>query len=76
MTMYHPIKCGCRKISSSVYMVETVIFDYMSPHCNLELEDRKLIFSHDTLALDDASPYQVGYKRFSSYYPDEHLLEF
>ena len=31
-------------------MVETVISDYMSPHCDLELEDSKPIFLHDTLA--------------------------
>ena len=57
--MYHPIKSGCRKISSSVDMVETVIHDYMSPHCDLELEDSKSVFSHDTPAHDDTPPYQV-----------------
>ena len=30
MMMYHPIKFGCKKISSSADMVETVIFDQMS----------------------------------------------
>ena len=49
--MYHPIKCGCKKISSSVDMVETVITDYMS----------KPIFLHNKLAHDDASPFQVGW---------------
>ena len=29
--MYHKIKCGCKKISTSVDKVETVILDYMSP---------------------------------------------
>ena len=38
-------------------MVETVIFDYMNPHCDIYLEDRKPIFLHDTLAHDDASSY-------------------
>ena len=52
--MYHPIKFGSKKISSSVDMVETVISDYMSPHCDLELEDSKPIFLHDTLAHDNA----------------------
>ena len=37
--MYHPIKFGSKKISSSVDMVETVISDYMSPHCDPEFED-------------------------------------
>ena len=59
MMMYHPIKCSCKKISSTVDMVETVILDYMSPHYDPELEGSKPIFLHDTLAHDDASPYQV-----------------
>ena len=59
MMIYHPIKFGCRKISSSVDMVETVISDYMSPHCDLELEDSKPIFLHDTPDHDDTPPYQV-----------------
>ena len=46
--MYHPFKFGCKKTSSSVVMVETVIFNYMSPHCDHELEDSKPIFLHDT----------------------------
>ena len=46
-------------ISSSVDMVEIVIFDYMSPHCDPELEDSKPIFLRDTLVHDDASPCQV-----------------
>ena len=44
--MYHPIKCGLKKTSSSVDMVETVIFDYKGPHCDPELEDIKPIFLH------------------------------
>ena len=55
--MYHPIKFGCRKISSSADMVETVIVDQMSPHTDPELEDSKPIFLHDTLAHDVASQY-------------------
>ena len=31
----------------------------MSPQCDLDLEDSKPIFLHDTLAHDEASPYQV-----------------
>ena len=59
MVMYHQINFGCKKISSPVDMVETVISDYMSPHCDLELEDSKPIFLEDNLAHNDASPYQV-----------------
>ena len=63
--MYHPLKFGCKKISSSADIVETVISDQMSPHCDPELEDSTPIFLHDTLAHDVASPYKVGYRRFS-----------
>ena len=79
MMMYHPIKCGCRKISSPVDMVETVIFDQMSPHCDPELEDSKPIFLHNTLAHDDASPYRVWLQKVQQlrrYRPDERSLEF
>ena len=57
--MYHPIKCGCKKISSSEDMVERVILAYMSHHYDPELEDSKPTFLHNTLAHDDAPPYQV-----------------
>ena len=40
-------------------MLETVILDYMSPHCDLELEDSKPIFLCDTLSNDDAVPSLV-----------------
>ena len=46
----------CKRIRSSVDMVETVILDYMSPHYDPELADSKPIFLQDTLAHDDASP--------------------
>ena len=57
--MYHPFKFDCKKTSSSAGIVETVIFDQMSPHCDPELEESKPIFLHDTLAHGVASPYQV-----------------
>ena len=77
--MHHPIKFGCKKISSSVDMVETVLFDYMSPHCDLDPEDSKLIFSQDTLACDDVSPYQVWLQKvrqLKRYCPEKPSLEF
>ena len=60
------MKCGCKQISSTVDVVETLILDYMSPHYDPELEDSKPDFVHDTLAHDDASPYQVWLQRFST----------
>ena len=62
-----PIKFGCKRIRSSVDRVETVISDCMSPHCDLDCEDSKLIFSHDTLAHYAASPHQVWLKEVESF---------
>ena len=78
MMMYHPIKFGYKKISSSADMVETVIFDQMSPHCDPELEDRKPIFLHDILAHYVASPYQIWLQKDQQqrrYRSHEHSLE-
>ena len=57
--MYHPIKFTCKKIRSSVDMIETVITDHKSPHCDIDVENSKPIFLHYTLAHDDAPSYQV-----------------
>ena len=77
--MYYPIKFGCKKTSSSADMVETAIFDQVSPHCDPELENSKPVFLHDTLAHDDASLYQIWLQKvqqLTRYHPDEHSLEF
>ena len=79
MMMYQPVKCGCKKISSSVDMVEKVILAYMSHHYDLELKDSKPIFLHDTLAYDDASPYQTWLQKVQQlrrYGLDENQLAF
>ena len=57
--MYHPIKFGCKKVSSLPDMVETAISDQMSPYCDLDLQDSKPVFLKNNLAHNDASPYQV-----------------
>ena len=57
MMMYHSIKCGGKKISSSVDMVETVILDYMSHYYDPELEERKPVFLRNILAHNDASQW-------------------
>ena len=59
-------------------MVETVIFDQMSPQSDLELKD-KHIFLHNTLAHEDASPHYIWLQKvqqLQKYCPDEHSLEF
>ena len=43
----------------SVQVLKNILTDYTSPHCDLDLEDGKPIFSHDTPVRDDAPPYQV-----------------
>ena len=75
--MYHLIKSGCKKISSAADMVETVLSDQMSPHCDPELKDSKPIFLHDALAHDAPSPYQVWFQKIQQlrkYCPDERSL--
>ena len=80
MIIYQLIKFGCKKISSSADMVETVISDQMSLHCDPELEDSKPIFLHDTLTpVAVASPYQVWIQKVQQlrrYHPGEHSQEF
>ena len=44
--MYHPLKFNCKKISSSVDMVEIIIFSYMSTHSDLDLEKAMMIHRH------------------------------
>ena len=77
--MHNPIKYGWKKIISSVDVVKTVISDYISPHCDPELEDSKPIFLHDTLAHNDASPNQVwlqNIQQLRRYHQDQNLLQF
>ena len=54
------------------------MFDHLSPHRDLELEDSKSIFLHDTRVHDGASPYQVWLQklqRLRRYRWVEHSLE-
>ena len=77
MMIYHPINFGCKNISNPADMVETVIFDQMSPYYHPELEDSKPIFLRDTLAPDVASPHQVWLQKVQQlrrYRPDKHSL--
>ena len=47
-------KSGCKPTSSLEDTTETVIFDYISLHCDLDIEHSEPIFLHDTLAYDAA----------------------
>ena len=51
----------------------------MRPHCDLDLEASKPVFSHDTLAYDVASQYLVWLQKFQQlarYGPDENSMKF
>ena len=62
MMKYSAIKSGSKKVSSSINMEETVIFDYISPHCDLcefDLEDSKPIFLNDDLNMITAAGSEI-----------------
>ena len=47
MMIYTQIEFGCKRLTGLELIkdiVETVIFDYINPHCDLDLEDRILFF--------------------------------
>ena len=53
MMLYYQTKFGCKQ-TSSLKEIEIVNFDYISPCCDLDIQDSDLIFLHDTLAHDAA----------------------
>ena len=55
---------------------ETVIFQHMSPRCDLDLEDSKPIFSRDTPADDDASLYHVWLQKIGGSENTAHSMTF
>ena len=62
MMIYTQIEFGCKRLTGLELIkdiVETVIFDYISPHCDLDLEDRIPFVSHDIPAHGGAPQYQV-----------------
>ena len=63
----------------SVDMTKTFISDNLSTHCDLDLEDNKPIFLHDTLAHDNTLQYQVRqhiFCWFRRYCVDKHILTY
>ena len=55
MMLYYQIKFVSKRTSSLEDIAEIVLyFDYMKPHCKLDIEDSEPIFLHDTLAHDAA----------------------
>ena len=80
MMMCHPTKFGCKKISSSIDVSETVIYLIIwALIVTLNLKTANLIFLHDTRVHDGESPYQVWLQklqRLRKYRWVEHSLEF
>ena len=48
------------------YSKKIVIFVYISPHCDLDIQDSEQIFPRDTLAHNNAPPYQIWSKWLSN----------
>ena len=58
--IYTQIEIGCKRLTGLELIkdiAETVIFDYISPHCDLDLEDRIPFFLHDIPAHGGAPQY-------------------
>ena len=70
MIIDHQLNLVAKRIGTSVDRVETVIFDYMSPNCDLDLEDDEsfrmilwpMMMHHHT---------KFGYKSFGG---SEHIV--
>ena len=54
LMLYYQTKFGCKRTSSLEDTTEIVIFDHISPHCDLDIEHSEPIFLHGTLAYDAA----------------------
>ena len=52
-------KFGCKPTRSLQDTTEIIIFDYINPCCDLDIEQSEPFFLHDTLAYDAARPCQV-----------------
>ena len=62
MMLYYNTKFGCKWKSSLEATVESLYFDYLSPHCDLDIEDSEATFLHDIPSHDNTPPYQVWLK--------------
>ena len=73
--LYYQTKFGCKRTSSLEDIVEIVKFDYISPHCDLDIDDREpVFFLSDNLPPDNTPQYQVWFKmveRFRRYCSDK-----
>ena len=66
MKIYTQIEFGCKRLTGLELIkdiVETVIFDYISPHCDLDLEDRIPSFRMAFRLMVVHHNTKFGYKR-------------
>ena len=77
--MYHPIKFGCKKISSSVDMAETVIFAYIwtfTVTLTMKIQTNLLARHSGPWWCITIPSWLQTVKQMRRFHPDEHLLEF
>ena len=64
MTVYYQTKFGCKQTSSLEEIAKKQsYFDYVSPRCDLDIEDNEPIFLHDTSPYDNTPTYRVRLKK-------------
>ena len=73
MKRYHLIKFECKKISSSVDLVAIIIFNYISPYCDLDLKIANQFFRTALWPMMMHHHTKFGYIRFSSWEDIIHM---
>ena len=68
--IYHQRKFGHKQIISFDELADESHFDYLSPCCDLDLEDSNQFSWHNTPTHNNAPLYQVWFERLRRYYPD------
>ena len=61
MMLYYQTKFGSKQTSSLEDIVKIVTF-FLSPCCDLDIEDSEPVFVHDTLPHDNTPHYQIWLK--------------
>ena len=75
--VYHYTTFGCKRFTSSGDMEVSYFFENLTPHCDLDLEDRNPTFCMTLRVMMMNKPYQVSWikvKWLRSYRPDKYYL--
>ena len=59
----HQTSFGCNRFRRSEDILELSYFDYICPHCDLDLQDSEAIVLNDALAHDDVPSYRQRLQR-------------